>query len=144
MEEGIREYLEREKAKLLETDAEIERAIKAELDRRKANRELIERIDRALAAIIGEQVPKSEETFPKLPSTIKEAVMLVLAEEPTGLPALDILSRINKRFGWGYARTSLSPQLSRLKVENRIGYYGGRWFIADAEPGKQSTAKAVK
>jgi hypothetical protein len=59
--------------------------------------------------------------------TIKEAVLEVLEEHSKGLTALDILSNVNRRFNLGIERTSLSPQLSRLKHEGKITNFGAVW-----------------
>src|SRR5438309_8593599 len=42
-------------------------------------------------------------------TTIKEAVLQVLADYPEGLIALDLLAKINERFHWQLVRPSLSP-----------------------------------
>jgi hypothetical protein len=60
--------------------------------------------------------------------TIKEAVMSVLQSYPNGLPALQILEEINKRNSTNYRRTSLSPQLSRLKQEGKLTQQGINWI----------------
>jgi hypothetical protein len=61
--------------------------------------------------------------------TIKEAIMSVLPEFPEGLLALDILAKINARFDLSLVRTSLSPQLTRLKREGRITNRGSIWLV---------------
>lgn len=62
--------------------------------------------------------------------TIKDFVVRVLSDKPDGLVAVDILARINKRFGTKYPRTSLSPQLSRLKNEGVLERHGVVWRLA--------------
>jgi hypothetical protein len=62
------------------------------------------------------------------PRTIKEAVLDVLQDYPGGLIALDILAKINERFSMNLVRTSLSPQLSRLKQEGKILNHGSTWL----------------
>tara|TARA_B100000614_G_scaffold151374_1_gene134212 strand:- start:2710 stop:2970 length:261 start_codon:yes stop_codon:yes gene_type:complete len=60
--------------------------------------------------------------------TIKEMVLELLAEVfPEGLTALEILERIQARWLPGLERTSLSPQLSRLKNEELIANVEGKW-----------------
>lgn len=61
--------------------------------------------------------------------TIKEAALEVLQEFPNGLMALDLLAKINERYGLNLARTSLSPQLSRLKKERKIISKGSIWLL---------------
>ncbi|KAB0679531.1 hypothetical protein [Aureimonas leprariae] len=63
--------------------------------------------------------------------TIKEAAVEILEGHPEGLTALEILDAINDRFGFEYPRTSLSPQLSRLRGENRLVREGMIWRLAD-------------
>jgi hypothetical protein len=70
----------------------------------------------------------------KMPSlkTIKEAVVAVLGSSLFGLTALEILDQINSLHGMDYPRTSLSPQLSRLKSEGVIEKNGKIWRLASA------------
>jgi hypothetical protein len=88
---------------------------------------------RAAAKAIGmvNRLPKvpfhvTRRTEPEV--TIKEAVMNVLADYPEGLIALDILGKVNERFDLGLVRTSLSPQLTRLKREGKITNHGSVWL----------------
>ncbi|KQU54880.1 hypothetical protein ASG72_04535 [Bosea sp. Leaf344] len=62
--------------------------------------------------------------------TIKEAVIEVLEVIGGGLTASDILAAINAKFGTDYPRTSLSPQLSRLKSEGKLTREGNLWSLA--------------
>jgi hypothetical protein len=62
-------------------------------------------------------------------TTIKEAVLAVLADHPEGLIALDLLARINARYGWTLVRPSLSPQLTRLKRDHKVVYLDGIWRL---------------
>jgi hypothetical protein len=61
--------------------------------------------------------------------TIKEAALKVLADYPNGLTAIEILKEINDRFGMNIVRSSLSPQLSRLKQDDRISQSGMVWSL---------------
>jgi hypothetical protein len=79
--------------------------------------------NRLPTAPLGVTRRKSAET------TIKEAVLQVLADYPRGLMALDLLAEINKRFQWQLVRPSLSPQLSRLKREGKIFNQGSVWHL---------------
>jgi hypothetical protein len=62
-------------------------------------------------------------------TTIKEAVLQVLADYPQGLLALDLLAKINERFDWQLVRPSLSPQLTRLKRAGKITNWGSTWQL---------------
>ena len=77
-----------------------------------------------------------EQTETKNRLTIKQAVLEVLKDHPEGMTALEILSQINTRyFGGDILRTSLSPQLSRLKDNDRkIELRGNKWFLLPQEP----------
>lgn len=63
------------------------------------------------------------------PRTIKEAAVDVLRDYPKGLIALDILAKINERFSLSLVRTSLSPQLSRLRQDGELEYHEGIWRL---------------
>jgi hypothetical protein len=73
--------------------------------------------------------------------TIKRAVMEVLEDHPDGLLALDILGKINERHGSGLVRTSLSPQLSRLKQEGKLKQEGTLWLLAEPKLPQRETAE---
>lgn len=59
--------------------------------------------------------------------TIKDAILDVLANNPDGADAQEILAMINEGYGLSVVRTSLSPQLSRLKSEGKITLTGKVW-----------------
>lgn len=67
--------------------------------------------------------------------TIKEAVLSVLAGAGHGMTALEILDAINKNLSTNYPRTSLSPQLSRLKAEGKLARDGVVWNLAGKPEG---------
>lgn len=64
--------------------------------------------------------------------TIKDGIIQMLEEVyPTGLTALEILDRLNRRW-WrgGLKRTSLSPQITRLKKDEKVVSERGTWKVA--------------
>lgn len=63
--------------------------------------------------------------------TIKEMAREVLSHQPNGLNSSGILDGIKKTFGRDVERTSLSPQLSRLKDDGELALDGDVWFSAD-------------
>jgi hypothetical protein len=65
-----------------------------------------------------------------------QAVLAVLEHKPNGMTALEILDEINaKYFNGTIVRTSLSPQLSRLKNRyEKIELRGNRWYRLPEEP----------
>ncbi len=65
--------------------------------------------------------------------TIKEMVIEVLKEAPEGLEANDIIDRINLFYGKKIQRTSLSPQLTRLKRDEKIQLNENLWKLWCAE-----------
>lgn len=64
--------------------------------------------------------------------TIKQAILEVLGDNPNGLSSSEILAGINDRFYEGtLPRTSMSPQLARLKmVDKKIVQRGEKYFLA--------------
>ena len=65
---------------------------------------------------------------------IKRLVLEALKSEPNGLDALGILAKINQLAAKPYLRTSLSPQLSRLKEDGYIMLEGKIWKLKKIEP----------
>ena len=72
--------------------------------------------------------------------TIKELVMKALTEQfPSGATAQQMLDLFSTAWGrGGIARTSLSPQLSRLKVDHKIENNGSVWFIRQIRPDEKA------
>jgi hypothetical protein len=65
--------------------------------------------------------------------TIKDAIVSVLADKRSGMTALEILDELADRFDMRIQRTSLSPQLSRLKDEGKVGRLGMIWSLITTE-----------
>src|SRR3954469_4753128 len=64
------------------------------------------------------------------PTTIKEAVLHVLADAPGGMTSQTLLDELNERFFSGrIARTSFSPELSRLRGEHKVTRRGEIWTL---------------
>jgi len=98
--------------------------------------ERLSRLDKAEAALNGKSLTAFKGAKPKPPTpqtnlTIKQMVLIILKENPEGLTALDILSTINAHFNQSFARTSLSPQLSRLKGLNKIHKVNKHWVLSE-------------
>lgn len=87
------------------------------------NTELPERLESSAQGNSG------AESVAKEPKTIKEMVLQILAVRPAGETANAILHYLNDRFGRDIERTSLSPQLSRLKGEGKITRENGVWKL---------------
>ena len=54
-----------------------------------------------------------------------------MSGEPSGMNSSGILDAIRKRFGRDLERTSLSPQLSRLKEEGELILNDDVWFTTE-------------
>ncbi len=62
--------------------------------------------------------------------TIKEAVLALLADFPNGLTADEVLAKLNAGPMPTLARSSLSPQLSRLRhIDGAVAFRDSRWFL---------------
>jgi hypothetical protein len=61
--------------------------------------------------------------------TIMSDVLNILRKHPRGMIALDILAELNKEREYPLERTSLSPQLSRLKYAGYIDLRGSNWTL---------------
>lgn len=63
--------------------------------------------------------------------TIIEAVVEILSERGRGIAASDLLPLLNQRLGTEYPRSSLSPQLSRLKKRGVLKQEGNLWCLTE-------------
>jgi hypothetical protein len=63
------------------------------------------------------------------PGTIMSDVINILRENPKGMIALDILAELNRKREYPLQRTSLSPQLSRLKHAGYVDLRGSNWTL---------------
>lgn len=135
---SIRDFIALRRAELLEELAAATESIYAELFE----------LDAAEAALGGVHVQhKSElpkQLAPENKMTIKDMVMSVL-DVVNGADANEILKFIKHRFDVELARTSLSPQLSRLKKEGKIVLRGKRWSVVrnDEGPAKAGPSRSV-
>lgn len=84
-----------------------------------------------------------EEAKPSGSVTIMQAVLEVMREKGEPMTARDILNAINRNhFAGSIRRSSLSPQLSRLKDRDRkIDLDGDKWFLLPEEPSLFATKK---
>jgi predicted nuclease with TOPRIM domain len=85
---------------------------------------------------INEALKKLEPEETQGQITIMQAVMEVLNHKTNGMTAIEILDEINATYFNGtIVRTSLSPQLSRLKNrDKKIELRGNRWYALPKEP----------
>jgi hypothetical protein len=133
---GLRELVLRQKEqieariKALTTTTDERRKLWVDaLNELKAAQEELERTNLVLKSL-DEAIAKSAQP------TIMQAVLEVLKHRPEGMTALEILAEINDRyFDGSIVRTSLSPQLSRLKDrDHKVTLRGNRWFLRDEQP----------
>jgi hypothetical protein len=126
MNETLRDFIDR---RLRELD-DLERPLLVQLDEIRKERAALKKS----ARVIGEILPvgisaKSRQTGDEQTRTIKEIVLQILSERSGGLAASDILTELKSRTGVSYERTSLSPQLSRLKRERKLTKDGIVWLL---------------
>lgn len=126
--ETLTQFINRRLAEL----AMDERPLREELARIETERDQLQRAALAAGVSIGAveagvagSVGRSPRRAPE--TTIKDAVIEVLREQDKPLTALEILPLINAKLGVDYPRTSLSPQLSRLKSDGIVRRMGTRW-----------------
>ena len=73
--------------------------------------------------------------------TIKEMVVAVLGARPDGAEATEIISLVSSRFGDEIPRSSLSPQLSRLKEEGTLVLDGRTWKLSNEREDQANLAR---
>lgn len=77
------------------------------------------------------------------PRTVKQMILELLDQTyPGGLTALEILAQIRERWKPDLDRTTLSPQLTRLKRDKKITNDKTRWFLVVNETGASVGADA--
>jgi hypothetical protein len=130
MRETLKDFISRRLREISEAEAPLREQLLSLADERR-------QIERAALAIGASNVAVStpqiglvtrERRVPK--GTIKRAVLKTLEDAPGGMDALTILAAINHRLGSHFERTSLSPQLSRLKEDGFISLHGKLWKLA--------------
>lgn len=65
--------------------------------------------------------------------TLKEAILEILNDHPEGLESGDLLACLQQAGFTNLPRTTMSPQLSRLRASNDLTNEGGRWKIKNNE-----------
>lgn len=129
MSESLNSFL---KHRLREIE-ELEASLRARLQTLAEERD---QLDRAAVAA-GIEVTELRETVAPLSGrrkvvsrmTIKDAVVELLSERGHGMAASDLLPLVNQRLGVEYPRSSLSPQLSRLKKHRILKQEGNLWCL---------------
>jgi chromosome segregation ATPase len=123
-----RTQIEKELQPLIARRSELRTEMEQVISRITGLSKELEELKRAEQAIAGEETERPSHAR----LTIKDAVLKVLEQEKRGLTAQQILAAINERFfDGGIARSSLSPQLSRLNHDDhKITYDGTLWSLA--------------
>lgn len=120
---GIRDFISKRRAELEAKLSALAEPIYAELAE----------LDAAEAALAPkraqQQADGDQRATDENKMTIKDMVLDVLGVVPSA-DANEVLKYIKQRFGVELARTSLSPQLSRLKGDGKIVLRGKRWSLA--------------
>lgn len=109
----LRDFIAQREAEIREQ----QRALKAEL------KELLV----AKNALDAQDAVKTVTVLPPA-MTIKDMARDVLADAEKGMTSAEILAAIKAKHGREIDRTSLSPQLSRLKESGDLLLYGERWW----------------
>jgi len=112
----------------------------------KALKTELSELKKARSALETDESGSSEPTTNDGP-TIKDMVKAVLKDDPSGATSSQILERIEQEYGQRLQRTSLSPQLSRLKSEGEVSQIGNNWILAellvpDAQRGAHEDSEA--
>ena len=129
---GLRDFLEKRREeirKMMEPLEAASESLRAQLSANEIKlRALAEEqsdIEKALRAL-------GKRDASKVSVTIKDAILQILGDAPAGLTSREILVALNGRFFDGaLSRTSMSPQLTRLKNDDRkIRQRGDKYFLA--------------
>ena len=127
--ETLRDFIARRRVEIDEAEASLRKSIEALADER-------QQLHRAaFAAGIAfdteaRPVPRAAEPAPRRPGvSMKEGVVHVLKENGRAMTALEILPLLNEYLGSAFERTSLSPQLSRLKADGLVRRDGAKWEL---------------
>jgi len=155
---SLREYLNRRRGEIHADHERLTRhrdklqnqlhAVLARLDELNRESAELEQATKAVGFEPGAQtapVPQLAVESRGPPATIKEAILHILAEAPSGMTSKAILDEINIRFFSGrIQRTSFSPELSRLKGEDKVSRRGEIWELTAKgrlEPGFEDGPK---
>lgn len=129
MNETFIEFIARRRAELNTEEQVLREKLLTIQSEREALRAAEDKLKHQAGTLIPIGVPK-ERRPPRVirPATIMADVIDILAQRPDGMIALDILRELNNQRDQPIDRTSLSPQLSRLKKAGIVGLDGSRWY----------------
>lgn len=140
MSESLKDFIARRRSELDAAEVVLQQQIDAIVSERAQLLKAALAAGIEVVAVAGQaregpsqSVPRSARVPEK---SIKEAVIEILTTQGKGMTAIDMLAEINQKFGTAYPRTSLSPQLSRLKNDGKIRRKGTIWRLAKCAPDK--------
>jgi hypothetical protein len=133
MTTNLRNFIELRRTQILEQIS----ALKAELQELKL-------ADAAIRTGIAGSATVTKSNEEK--STIKQMVIEVLQGRPEGADSSEIVQFIKQEFGEDVARSSLSPQLSRLKEEGKAVLNGKIWRLSefDNDPNSDKLGSSIE
>lgn len=110
--------------------------IDAELAKIDATLEIWSQGSLTVKALVKPKLPakQAKRTRSESGLTIKEMVINILGCHPLGLEALEIIDKIKDQFDKDVMRTSLSPQLSRLKADGILQRDNFTWTLVKEKP----------
>lgn len=113
----------------------------------KALRAELAEIRIAEAALSGEGVGKTVVTTPKGPAVVREGsikdwILRALTQAPEGLYTEGVITAIQTIGGPEVARSSITPQLSRLKAEGLVTYEVNKWWLLSRSDRNEETPDA--
>ncbi|MFT9448718.1 hypothetical protein [Gluconobacter japonicus] len=109
--------------------AQRESEIKEQLKKLRLELKDIQRAHEALNPCIDAAQEDSQNNARGKKVTIKEMILSVLTDFSDGLNAIVIGEQIHKKFNKEFERSSISPQLSRLKKEGLVSLSGDIWVL---------------
>jgi hypothetical protein len=112
--------------------------IKAQISELKRELKELALAESAIKTGVAPTLPVTKTTKDGL--TIKEMVIDVLSDLPDGAEASEIVDLIANKHGEVVVRSSLSPQLSRLKDEGVLELDGRIWRALQKEKGSEPTS----
>ncbi len=133
MNETLADFISRRLSEI----AEIETPLRAQLEKLSGERaQLVRAAQAAGVSVSGAEAAQTADSGRRAPrrvaaGSIKAAVLATLKETGRGMQTQEILKSINEKLGTNYPRSSLSPQLSRLKADHQITHDGTSWALLD-------------
>ncbi|QEN88747.1 hypothetical protein FZC33_21660 [Labrys sp. KNU-23] len=149
MSESLNQFIMRRRAELEAAEEALRAQIREIANEREQLRKAAIGAGLALESILDRDEHRETPTKPLSPprsqkraseKTIKEAVVALLKRYGRGMTALEILPEINAALNVDYPRTSLSPQLSRLKADGIVMREGNVWSLVEWATGNDEAS----